>query len=97
MFHVEAFYRARITPAGAGKTRTSRSCWRHTRVHPRWRGEDASTQRLPITRNGSPPLPRGRHLPTRPFMFSYRVLGTTSSAVAAYPITRSATPTSAVP
>ncbi len=49
----------RFTPASAGTTRTSRSSWRRTTVHPRLGGDHIGVDVGEGTVNGSPPRRRG--------------------------------------
>ncbi len=49
----------RFIPAGAGNTRTSRSGWMRTAVHPRWRGEHEVVGADHFLPAGSSPLARG--------------------------------------
>ena len=52
----------RITPAGAGKTMTASAALSHLRDHPRRCGENHCTFAGVVTRTGSPPQVRGKHL-----------------------------------
>ena len=51
---------ARITPAGAGKTRRLKPKYRHSRDHPRRCGENRFFPKVSKVRNGSPPQVRGK-------------------------------------
>ena len=55
---------SRNTPAYAGKTRAARSSSCRSRKHPRLRGEDKYVRRVKETGLETPPLTRGRQLPT---------------------------------
>ena len=54
---------ARITPAGAGKTKTVRILEKQRRDHPRRCGENSVLYRRMYINSGSPPQVRGKHEP----------------------------------
>ena len=56
--------RLRLTPACAGKTGRRPNVYPVTEAHPRLRGEDSSVKVPKFMACGSPPLARGRLLPT---------------------------------
>ena len=57
---VDAGFNERITPAGAGKTRSTRNCNTARKDHPRRCGENHITDNLSAASSGSPPQVRGK-------------------------------------
>ena len=65
--------RERITPAGAGKTRTSGELSALYKDHPRRCGENGIRYMMKHTEMGSPPQVRGKHVGLSEIMFMKRI------------------------